>query len=192
METADSHEQKPPTERRVMVTDPDGAPLTGIEIARVSYNGTFLLGVTDADGSWIYDEPFPGTATLLAASEGRSGQAVVVQEEEWSSDPIGVALEPIADGGSVIFRQGTGHIPGLDGRLNPIRDSLSRHYIYGDNLSFEDQPDQPFRFTVEEPFSIADAKGNAFSVRVLAILGRTSLLEYRRVARTSLQDRGDA
>ena len=32
--------------------------------------------------------------------------------------------------GSIVIRQGTGHIPGLTGRLNPILDTLGRTYLY--------------------------------------------------------------
>ena len=37
---------------------------------------------------------------------------------------LAVELAPKAEGGSVVFAESTGHVPGLAGRLNPIRHQL--------------------------------------------------------------------
>lgn len=170
-----------------VVTDREGRTPTGpVQLARVAANGTRLDGLTGPDGTWTFRDPYPGTVTLLAAAQGLAGAVrLVTAASDWL-DELTLELAELPDGGSVIVPAGTGTIPGLDGQLNPIRDSLGRTYIYGTNLSFEEAPDQPFQFLVEEPFSVSDAAMNRFEVTVLAILGRTSLLRYRRLESSPL------
>jgi hypothetical protein len=124
--------------------------------------------------------------TLLAAAPGLAGAVkFVTAASDWLGE-LAVTIADLVDGGSVIVPEGTGSIPGLVGRLNPIRDSLGRTYVYGDNLSFEESSEQPYNFAVDHAFMVSDALGNRFELTVLAILGRTSLLRYRRVAESPL------
>lgn len=173
------------SDRVVEVRSNTGQVLAGIDVARVASNGTYMRGRTNEEGRWAFSDAFLGTVTLLAAAPGWNGTFHVLEEEKWTS-PLLMETEPLREGGSIIFERGSGEIPGLSGRLNPIRDSLGRTYIYGDNLSFNDSPDQPFNFIAGANFSVADAVANEFSVSVLAILGRTSLMRYRRTAASPL------
>ena len=82
--------------------------------------------------------------------------------------------------------KGTGHIPGLAGRLNPIRDASDRTYLYADNIAINRGEPQPVSFVPgDEQMHLVDANGNKFVVRVAAITGRSSLIEYRRVRKDS-------
>ena len=73
----------------------------------------------------------------------------------------------------------TGYIPGLNGRLSPILDTLNRKYLYADNIAVDGGQQQPVSFEVDKPFELEDAQGSKFEVSVKLISGRTSLLEYR-------------
>ena len=53
----------------------------------------------------------------------------------------------------MIFPKATGHIPGLRGRLNPIRNTSDRTYLYADNVAIEEGRPQPVSF----PAGQADA-----------------------------------
>jgi len=172
--------------RNVRVIDESGASIADVEIVRIASNGTYLDGRSDNQGTWSYLEPFLGTVTILVAGPGWDGAVGVLEVDEWS-DTLEITLAPVESGGSLIISNGTGYVPGLNGRLNPIRDSQGRTYIYGDNLSFEESPDQPFRFTVDGEFQASDAQGNAFGLTVLGILGRTSLIRYRQRRATPLE-----
>ena len=88
-------------------------------------------------------------------------------------------LRPLAHGGSVIFEKGTGHLPGLSGRLNPIRDTLDRTYLYADNIAVNEGAPQPVHFTLGEDLRLMDADGVGMRVRVREILGRAALVDYR-------------
>ncbi len=48
---------------------------------------------------------------------------------------LAVELAPKAGGGSVVFDESTGHVPGLAGRLNPILDTSHRTYLYASNIA---------------------------------------------------------
>ena len=75
----------------------------------------------------------------------------------------------------------TGHIPGLEGRLNPILDTHRRTYLYADNIAINGGDQQPATFEVDVPFELEDSNGVVMQVRVLYIQGSTSLLQYTQV-----------
>lgn len=172
-------------DRTIQVLDATGARLPDASVTRVASNGTYLSGVTDQDGEWSFGDPFRGTSTVLVSAAGFAGDFEVLEDNQWSH-PTVLKMETLTDGGSIIFQQGTGFIPGLDGRLNPIRDSLSRLYIYGDNLSFDERPDQPYNFVPGQEFTASDARGVVMGLTVLTTLGRMSLLRYRTIAESPL------
>ena len=165
-------------DRELFVSDEKGRPIAGADCVRVAANGTFLEGRTDEKGLWAFTDHYLGTVTALTAAFGHLGGIRVADRSQWSHR-LDVEMPAERRGGSTIFRTGSGDLPGLVGRLNPIRDSLGRTYIYGDNLSFQDSPDQPYAFSVEKPFMVEDAFGTVFEVTIKAILGRTSLVDFR-------------
>ena len=88
-------------------------------------------------------------------------------------------LEPLASGGAAIFAQSTGNIPGLRGRLNPIRDTSDRTYLYADNIAIDEGRQQPVPFRPGKPLRLTDAHGAELSVTIVDIVGRSALVEYR-------------
>jgi hypothetical protein len=159
----------------------------GVEVLRLAANGTYLEGQTSGDGLWKFEDFYPGTVTLLTAAIGWSGSMQVMEESEWP-DPLRLVMDPLPAGGSIIIRRGSGTVPPLSGRLNPIRDSLGRTYIYGDNISFADSPDQPFAFKEGKPFRAEDASEAVVDLTVVVTLGKTSLIRYRLLARSPLME----
>ena len=105
-------------------------------------------------------------------------------EREWlpSERSLAIELTPLVDGGSVVIAESTGQIPGLRGRLNPILDTLQRSYLYASNITIDGGEQQPVTFApgVDE-LHLMDADGTGRLVRIIAISGRSSLLEYRDV-----------
>ena len=87
----------------------------------------------------------------------------------------------IPSGGSVIFQEATGNIPDLSGRLNPILDSHDRTYLYASNISINDGKQQPVHFILGEDLHLTDSDGREALVRIVDIVGRSALLEYRPV-----------
>jgi hypothetical protein len=66
----------------------------------------------------------------------------------------------------------------LDGRLNTIRDNLNRTYLYADNIAIESGETQPVAFQLGEPIEVEDRNGQAFDIKVIEIIGRSSLIEF--------------
>ncbi len=87
-----------------------------------------------------------------------------------------MAAEP--NTGSIICFDGTGSVPGIEGRLNPILDTYGRTYLYADNISVRDSQTQPAIFEIGVPFQISDRHYMSSLVTVLAMRGRTSLVQF--------------
>ena len=104
-------------------------------------------------------------------------------ERAWtpSRGALAIELEDLPDGDAVIFPEGTGHIPGLKGTLNPIRDPLDRTYLYASNIAINEGTPQPVYFALGEELLLTDANGSEKLVRIVDIAGRSALLEYRPV-----------
>ena len=94
-------------------------------------------------------------------------------------------MQVLPDGGSAIFAGSTGYLPGLSGRLNPIRDSSNRTYLYADNIAINGGELQPVSFAIGEALHLQDADGKQLIVRFLSILDSDSLIEYRSFSQES-------
>ena len=77
------------------------------------------------------------------------------------------------------LRKATGHIPGLEGRLNPILDASERTYMYASNIAIDEGRQQPATFAYNSPIKLTDAYGTSMNVRVIIMVGRSALVEYR-------------
>ena len=66
---------------------------------------------------------------------------------------------PAANGGSLIIPNRSGHLPGIQGRLNPTLDNLDRTYLYADNVAINDGQQQPVHFNLNEPVRLTDSMG---------------------------------
>ena len=155
----------------------EGEPLSGVEVLALFPNKTWQRGTTDEAGEAsldLYTTHLP--MTVYAAAPGYAGGL----EREWLPSRSGLLMEmnPLTAGGSVIFPQGTGHLPGLRGRLNPKRDTSDRTYLYADNIAIEDGRQQPVSFRLGKPMKLTDAFGSELSVTIMDITGRSAVVEY--------------
>ena len=102
-------------------------------------------------------------------------------ERDWtpSQGALTLDLQPLPDGGSVIFPEAVGHLPTLKGRLNPIRDTIDRTYLYANNIAINHGQPQPVHFTPGEELRLTDANGHEALLRILDVVGRSALIEYR-------------
>ena len=84
--------------------------------------------------------------------------------------------------------ESTGYLPVVNGRLNPIRDSHERTYLYASNIAINQGKQQPVQFALGEDLRLTDAEGRESMIRVVDVVGRSALLEYRPV--TSEENNG--
>lgn len=156
----------------------EGQPLAGIDVLALFPNKTYRQGKTDEAGEVAFD--LHSTHLPMTVYAAAPGFAAGLQRD-WIPRQGGVVLElaPLPAGGAVIFPQSTGHLPGLTGRLNPIRDTSDRTYLYADNIAVEQGRQQPVSFRLGNPLRLTDAFGVELSVTIVDIIGRSALVEYR-------------
>ena len=167
-----------PAHTVVSVRSRSGKPLAGATVLVLFPNKTWKLATTDVNGEAridLYTIHLP--MVVFAALQGFAAGL----EKDWipAQRPLALELSPLSDGGSVIFQEATGHIPGISGRLNPIRDTLDRTYLYTSNVSINQGRPQPVYFAFNEDLLLTDADGQEAMVRILDVVGQSALLEYR-------------
>ena len=155
-----------------------GEPLAGIEVLALFPNKTWVRAVTDEAGEAALD--LYATHLPMTVYVAGPGYAAGI-EREWVPNRGGLPLDlkPLESGGAAIFAQGTGHLPGLRGRLNPILDTSGRTYLYADNIAIDEGREQPVTFRLGKPVRLTDAHGAEVSAMIIEIIGRSSLVEYQ-------------
>ena len=170
--------QEPSPARAVVAVWSDGRPLSGVDVLVLFPNKTWKRATTDENGEAavdLYTTALP--MTVFAAAPGHAAHV----EREWAPGQGGVTitLRDLPGGGAVIFPEETGCLPGLRGRLNPIRDTLDRTRLYASNVAIDQGRPQPVDFVLGEDLRLTDADGNELWARIVAIEGRSALVEHR-------------
>ena len=155
-------------------------PLSGSDVLTLFPNKTWKRATTDENGEAevdLHTTHLP--MTVFAAALGHGAHL----EREWipSQGSLAVELVPLREGGSVIFAESTGYLPVVNGRLNPLRDSHERTYLYASNIAIDQGKQQPVHFALGEDLRLTDADGREATVRIVEVVGRSALLEYRPV-----------
>ncbi|MCE2422238.1 MAG: putative DNA binding domain-containing protein [Gemmatimonadetes bacterium] len=151
-------------------------PLADVDVLALFPNKTWQRAITDEAGEArldLYTSDLP--MTVYAAARGYAGKV----ERKWRPDRGGLLmqLEPLPSGGAAIFRNGTGELPGLRGRLNPILDTSGRTYMYADNIAINEGRQQPVTFRLGKPVRLTDAHGADLAVTVVDMFGKSALVK---------------
>ncbi len=155
-----------------------GRPLIGVDLLTLFPNKTWKRAITDENGEAAVDlHTTHLPMTVFVAADEYAAHL----EREWTpaSRPLSVELDPLPSGGAAVFPEATGHLPGLSGRLNPIRDTHDRTYLYASNISINEGRQQPVSFVLGDELRLTDAEGRTMLVRIVEVLGRSALVEYR-------------
>ena len=169
-----------PSPARVLITVRAGdKPLAGVEVLVLFPNKTWKKATTDALGQaaiGLHTVALP--LTVFAAAAGFAAYC----KREWmpAEGVLAIELAPLAGGGAVILSEDSGQIPGLQGALNPIRDSLDRTYLYASNIAINQGQQQPVHFVLGEDLRLGDVNGVEMIGRIVEIVGRSALVEYQR------------
>lgn len=155
----------------------EGDPLSGVDVLALFPNKTWQRATTNETGEaalYLYTTHLP--MTVYAAALGYSGGL----KREWLPNQGGLLMElnRLPSGGSAIFPQATGNLPGLRGRLNPKRDTSDRTYLYADNIAIEEGRQQPVPLRLGRSMKLTDAFGSELSVTIIDIIGQSALVEY--------------
>ncbi len=168
--------------------------------ARTDARGEAIL---DLDGRYLPPSlpmtlPLTLPLTLFVAAPGFEAWL----EREWlpAERAIAVDLARLPGGGGVIFPQGSGDIPGLAGRLTitgggsssafvaPFDTALGAARIRAENIAVNGEvtgeitgePQRPVYIRPGAELHLEDGDGSERWIRVLEIVGRSALIEYRR------------
>ena len=155
-----------------------GLPVPGVELLTLFPNNTWKHATTDENGEAqidLHSTHLP--MTVFAASSGYAAHL----EHDWvpAQGALAIEMQSLPNGGTVIFPEGTGNLPGLSGHLNPKRDSHDRTYLYASNIAINGGKQQPVHFIPGEDLRLTDPDGRELMVRIVAIIGRSALVEYR-------------
>jgi len=156
----------------------DGQPVSGVNILVLFPNKTWKHKVTDSNGEAVFDLHMTHLPMMVfAASAGYA--ACVVRDWIPAQKALALDMQEMLGGGSVIFSEETGRLPGLKGCLNPIRDSWDRTYLYASNIAVNEGQQQPVHFMPGEDLRLTDSDGRQLIARIIDIMGRSALVEYR-------------
>lgn len=163
-----------PINARISIVSSGGQPVAGVKIVAIADNNTTKKTTTSDDGTARISIPTRRLYKLLLAHPNYAGTVIPSWDPE---QDINITLSDTENTGSIVC-ESTGHIPNLEGRLNPILDTSNRMYLYADNIAINGGVQQPAGFQIDVPFELEDSNGTIMQVRVLHIQGRTSLLQY--------------
>ena len=156
----------------------DGELLADADVLALFPNKTWKRANTGENGEAHFDLHTSALPmTVFVAAKGFAA----VRVKTWipAECALHIELKPLPDGGAVIFEQRNGYIPGLAGHLNPKRDNLDRTYLYADNIAINGGKQEPVSFLPGEEMHLTDNKGKEMLVRIVDIVGRSALVEYR-------------
>ncbi len=156
----------------------DGKPVANASVLVLVTTRTWKRVVTDKNGEAMPDlDSVDVPMTVYVAMEGFTAHV----ERDWvpAECTLHIELKALPNGsGAVIFEDGSGRVPGLAGRLNPVRDSQDRLYLYADNISVDGGERQPIPSAIGEELLATDSNGKEKRLRVVDITGRSALVEY--------------
>lgn len=158
----------------------EGKPVADVDVLAIFPNKAWERATTDENGEVdfnFYTTHLP--MTVYAAKLGYTAGLA----REWIPyhGSLFLELDPLTSGGAIIFPDGKGHIPGLNGWLEPKRDSLDRTYLYTDNIAIDQGKQQPVIFRFGKPLRLTDISGFEVIATVVDIIGQSVLMEYRPV-----------
>ena len=156
----------------------NGMPLHHVDLLVMYPNKTWERADTDENGNAQIDlQTINLPMKVFAAAPGYAAHL----EQDWvpAKGELSYEMQRLQNGGSIIFDNAKGSIPGFTGILNPIRDSRDRTYLYASNITINEGQQQPVNFILGEDLYLTDADGRELMIRIVAIVGRSVLIEYR-------------
>jgi hypothetical protein len=159
---------------RVVVSDVSSEYISGADVVAVFANKTTVSEKTDEHGVALLSIPNQKDFKLLVAKEGFQG---LIIDSDKIMHPMSASLSPNSNGGSIVIH-GTGHLPEVEGRLNPILDTSNRTYLYADNIAVNGGKQQPVTFELNAPILLEDSHGKKVKLTIKFIAGRVCLADY--------------
>lgn len=155
-----------------------GVSLPKVEVLVLFPDKTWKQAVTDNNGDAMINlNAAHLPTTVFVAAPGCAAHL----EQDWvpAEGELAIEMKSLTDGGSLFFPEGQGRLPGLSGTLNPNRDIYDRISLYASNISINKGQPQPVHCIPGDDLHLTDTNGRELSIRIIAIVGKSALLEYR-------------
>ena len=149
-----------------------------VDVLMLFQNNTLTRRFTAGSGTVDINLPAANLPiTVFVAAEGCAAYI----ERNWvpTKSRLDVKMQPLPEGGSVLFQRGEGNIPGLSGKLNLISDPYNRISLYSFNITINQGQPQPIHCVPGDDLHLTDAEGRELLARIVTVVGRAALLEYR-------------
>ena len=157
----------------------DGKPVVNAGVLILFPNKTWKWAATDKNGEAMPNlDSVHVPVTVYVVVAGFTAHV----ERDWlpAECTLHTELKAIPDGGgAVFFEDEQGCIPGLAGRLGPVRDSRGGLYIYADGLFVNEAEQEPVSCIAGEKLCVTDTHGRTKRLRIVDVTGRSVLVEYR-------------
>ena len=160
----------------ISVKDASGNCISGANIYFLHQNGTHQRSQSNQTGTAKFriDQTNKNFHTIFIAHD--DFPACIIDNFLCNKD-LHITLQRRNNISSMII-VGTGYIPGIEGRLNPILDSSNRTYLYAGNISINNGSPQPTHFKFGENISIVDCSGKSADVKIHRIIQQCAILDY--------------
>ena len=163
-----------PSEFVIRIKNEKGEPLRSAAVFLIADNNTCLSQKTDSSGIAVFTLNVLRQYKLYVA---HANCPAYMLERIDPNDNLELVLYSSENVGSIICN-GTGYIPGLKGRLNPILDTINRTYLYADNIEIDGGKIQPATFKIGVPMDLEDCDGMIMQVTIKDIQGSVYLIEF--------------
>ncbi len=168
---------EPSSARIVVSVQSGGYPLPDADLLFVYPNKTWTRATMNDEGEAAVDLHTTELPMTVFASAPNHAATLV---RDWipRERALAINLKALLEGGSVIFTEAAGSLPGLKGRLKVISDAHDRSFLYAMNVTINQGQQQPVHFFSGEEIHLTDADGTELHMRVVDIVGRSALVEY--------------
>jgi len=156
-------------------------PLPGMDLLVLYPSNTRQQATTGHDGAALVDLYTPELPMKVFVA---AGEKAAHCERRWvpAEGVLEIELQSLPGGGSVIFSEGTGQIPGLDGSLSVKHDDRGRTHLYARTMAVNSRKPQPVNFLLDEELLLTDSFGEQARIRFVQFAGSAALVEYRRLS----------
>jgi hypothetical protein len=159
----------------IKVIDGKNKPVVDADLVLINKNVEYEVVVKTNSKGVATGDPRGGTSFFLMCAHPKYSS--YFEKSYNPNQATTIKMKRSRNGGSMVIL-GTGYIPGVQGRINPIHDDLDRYYVYGTDLDLEGGAEQPVPFKLKKKISGRDKRGNEFTFKVVEMVDRRSLIEY--------------
>ncbi len=158
----------------IKIVAQNGQVVKNAHVVLVANNSTYLEGHSDEKGLAHFIIRTRKMYTVLIAHP--EYPAVMFKNVNPKED-IEVTIEKTKGFGSIIINK-SDHVPGIIGKIEPIRKPDKAFALYADNIAIEEGANQPYDFELNKSISLEDNGGNIIHLTFRFFQGRIALVDY--------------